>query len=163
MASALRMIAVSIRTVKLGVVRPIIFEEVLVILRSLFLLVRESIVKEQMAQYKRMGSIMLLYKKSRRCGLTERVLSLRMTLLTASLNVRDVMVKTQFVIQVNTKISETADNFYRLTIDGDWAVRGEDFFPCVNNNFLCFHDVEEEMIVYTPLGKIGNRLMICIS
>ncbi len=40
------MMAVSIRTDELGVERPIIFEEVLVILLSLFLFVQESMVKE---------------------------------------------------------------------------------------------------------------------
>ncbi len=39
------MIAVSIRANKLGVERPIIFEEILVILKSFFLLVQESMVK----------------------------------------------------------------------------------------------------------------------
>ncbi len=39
------MIAILIRTDKLGVERPIIFEEVLVILLSLFLFVQESMVK----------------------------------------------------------------------------------------------------------------------
>ncbi len=39
------MMAVSIKTDKLGLKRPIIFEEVLVILYSLFLFVQESMVK----------------------------------------------------------------------------------------------------------------------
>jgi len=42
---ALRMIAGSMRAGRLGVERPIIFEEVLVILRSLFLSVSKSMVK----------------------------------------------------------------------------------------------------------------------
>ena len=45
MVVALRAVAVLMRAGRLGVGRPIIFKEVLVILKSLFLLVRESMVK----------------------------------------------------------------------------------------------------------------------
>ncbi len=55
--------AVSIRTDELGVERPIIFEEVLMILLSLFLFVQESMVKEQVAQYRILDSMILLYKR----------------------------------------------------------------------------------------------------
>ncbi len=54
--------AVSIRTDELGVERPIIFEEVLMILLSLFLF-EESMVKEQVAQYRILDSMILLYKR----------------------------------------------------------------------------------------------------
>ncbi len=59
---ALQMMAVSIRTDELGVERPIIFEEVLMILLSLFLF-EESMVKEQAAQYMILDSMILLYKR----------------------------------------------------------------------------------------------------
>ncbi len=54
--------AVSIRTDELGVERSIIFEEVLVILLNLFLF-EESMVKEQVAQYRILDSMILLYKR----------------------------------------------------------------------------------------------------
>lgn len=73
------------------------------------------------------------------------------------------VIKTQFIIQDDAEEPEAVNNFYSQAIDGNGAVRGGEFMACVQDEFLCFGDVEEEVTVCTTLGEVGNRLVICCN
>ncbi len=85
------------------------------------------------------------------------------SLLAASMNVRDMMVKTYFVVYDNVKLPKTVHNFYWLAIDEYRTVRSRTFVACIKNVFLCFSNIEKKMVVCTSLSEITNRLMICCN
>lgn len=53
-----------------------------------------------------------------------------------------------FFIQDNAIIPEVVNNFNCMSIDGDMAAGGGEFMACVQNEFLCFGDVKEEVTVH---------------
>ena len=69
------------------------------------------------------------------------------SLLTASMDVCDVVIKTQFIVYSDAQVPESVNNLYWLVVYRAGAVRGGEFTACVQDEFLCLGDIEEKVTV----------------
>lgn len=71
------------------------------------------------------------------------------TLLGAFMDVLYVIVKSELVIQGESKIFEFLNLFYHVAMNGDPTETG-----CIKDQFFCFLNVEMEKIVCAPVCKV---------
>lgn len=110
MLSAMRVMALLLRSERLGVGRPMIFKAVCVIRHNLFLLEADSMVLW----------IELCFCKAimEDGGVTESALSLA-TLLAAFVDASGAWIKTEFVVQCESKVFETVNILDCVAVDGN--------------------------------------------
>ena len=70
------------------------------------------------------------------------------------------LVEVQFIVQCDPEVSETVHNLHWLIVNVYGFMRSG-FSTVVENEFFGFGDIEKEMIVLAPLGKMCNRVFVC--
>ena len=70
------------------------------------------------------------------------------------------LVEVQFIFQCDPEVSETVHNLHWLIVNVYGFMRSG-FPTVVENEFFGFGDIEKEMIVLAPLGKMDNRVSVC--
>ena len=84
------------------------------------------------------------------------------SLFTSLLNVRDMMGKTEFIVQGDTKVFMMLYYLYWFIIDVYGSVGDSDFAVDARceNQFLCFGYIKLQVVVLTPSEEMGEGVLV---